>query len=197
MVSKTNANLLHVDWSQIPAPTDDGGADHLVGQAMPVVSLPRTDGGTVTMSEITGLWVLFAYPRTNVPGEPSLVDNWDQIPGARGCTPQSCAFRDLAKDLSSAGAAHVFGMSTQSTAYQSEVVARLHLPFPLLSDVEGRFRQALNLPVLEIGGEILLKRLSLIVEDGHIVAAQYPVFPPDQNAPDVLAWLRKHRPVAA
>lgn len=127
-MSTRNPDLHTVDWSTIPAPTDDGAARHLEGMRVPDVTLPATDGSSVCLSSLTGLTVVYAYPRTGRPGEISLVENWDMIPGARGCTPQSCAFRDHYQDLVAAGAAHVFGLSTQDTAYQREMADRLHLP---------------------------------------------------------------------
>ena len=127
-------NLLEVDWSKIPAPTDDGGAAHLKGMKIPAVSLRATDDTSVDLSQLTGRTVVFAYPRTGEPGKISLVDDWDMIPGARGCTPQTCSFRDLFAELKAAGAAQVFGLSTQSNDYQTEMASRLHLPFPVLSD---------------------------------------------------------------
>jgi peroxiredoxin (alkyl hydroperoxide reductase subunit C) len=120
-------NLMEVDWSQIPAPADDGAAAHLVGLAMPPVSLMATDDTAVDLSELSGRSVIFAYPRTGEPGKIALVDDWDMIPGARGCTPHACAFRDLFADLKAAGARQVFGLSTQSNAYQTEMASRLHL----------------------------------------------------------------------
>ena len=136
---------------------------------------------------------MFAYPRTGEPGKPSLVDDWDMIPGARGCTPQTCAFRDLHKVLIEAGAARVFGLSTQDTAYQREAVERLHLPFPLLSDEKLALTRALRLPTMQVAGMTLIKRLALVIDDGSIAKVFYPVFPPDRNAGDVLAWLEEHR----
>ena len=127
-------NLLEVDWSKIPAPTDDGAAAHLVGMTIPPLALFATDDTSVTLATLPGRTVVFAYPRTGEPGKISLVDDWDMIPGARGCTPQTCAFRDLFAELKAAGAKHVFGLSTQSNGYQAEMAARLHLPFPVLSD---------------------------------------------------------------
>ena len=125
-------NLLEVDWTKIPAPTDDGGAAHLVGTTIPEVSLVATDDSTVTLSALPGRVVVFAYPRTGEPNKIALVDDWDMIPGARGCTPQTCSFRDLFADLKAAGARHVFGLSTQSNLYQAEMASRLHLPFPVV-----------------------------------------------------------------
>lgn len=185
-------NLLDVDWSTIPAPVDDGAARHLEGMAVPDVPLPATDGTEVSVGRLTGRTVVFAYPRTGRPGEPSLVPDWDAIPGARGCTPQACAFRDLHRELTAAGAAHVFGLSTQDTAYQREAVERLHLPFPLLSDEKLTLTRALRLPTMEVAGHTLIKRLAMIIDRGRITKVFYPVFPPDRNAADVLAWLKAH-----
>jgi peroxiredoxin len=185
-------NLLEVDWSKIPAPTDDGGAAHLKGTKIPSVSLRGTDDNAVDLSQLPGRTVVFAYPRTGEPGKISLVDDWDMIPGARGCTPQTCSFRDLFAELKAAGARHVFGLSTQSNAYQAEMAARLHLPFPVLSDEELALTEALQLPTMEVAGLTLIKRLALIVDDGRITHVFYPVFPPDRNAGDVLAWLKEN-----
>ena len=183
-------NLLEVDWSKIPAPTDDGAAAHLQGMAIPPVSLVATDDTSVDLSALPGRIVLFAYPRTGEPGKISLVDDWDMIPGARGCTPQTCAFRDLFAELKAAGAKGVFALSTQSNAYQAEMASRLHLPFPVLSDDKLALTRALNLPTMEVAGLTLIKRLALVVDDGRITRVFYPVFPPDRNAGDVLAWLK-------
>ena len=185
-------NLLEVDWSKIPAPTDDGAAAHLVGMTIPPVSLLATDDNSVTLSALAGRTVVFAYPRTGEPGKISLVDDWDMIPGARGCTPQTCSFRDLFAELKAAGANHVFGLSTQDNVYQTEMASRLHLPFPVLSDEKLLLTRALKLPTMEVAGLTLIKRLALIVDDGRITHVFYPVFPPDRNAGDVLAWLREN-----
>jgi peroxiredoxin len=185
-------NLLEVDWSLIPAPTDDGAAAHLVGATIPPISLIATDDRSVTLSALSGRVVVFAYPRTGEPGKISIVDDWDMIPGARGCTPQTCAFRDLYAELKAAGAKHVFGLSTQSNAYQTEMASRLHLPFPILSDEQLALTRALDLPTMEVAGLTLIKRLALIVDDARITHVFYPVFPPDRNAGDVLAWLKRN-----
>jgi len=185
-------NLLDVDWSKIPAPTDDGAAAHLVGMTIPPVSLLATDDNSVSLSALAGRTVVFAYPRTGEPGKIALVDDWDMIPGARGCTPQTCSFRDLFADLKAAGARQVFGLSTQSNAYQAEMAARLHLPFPVLSDEKLDLTEALQLPTMQVAGLTLIKRLALIVDDGRITQVFYPVFPPDSNAGDVLAWLKEN-----
>jgi len=186
-------NLLEVDWSQIPAPTDDGAAAHLSGMTVPPVNLRATDDTVVTLSALKGRTVVFAYPRTGVPGQISLVDDWDMIPGARGCTPQTCSFRDLFAELKAAGAAHVFGLSTQSNEYQTEMASRLHLPFPVLSDEKLELTRALNLPTMEVAGLTLIKRLALIVDDARTRHVFYPVFPPDRNAGDVLEWLKDNK----
>jgi peroxiredoxin len=190
MVSASNSNLLQVDWSKIPAPMDDGGAKHLPGAMVADLELSATNGTIVSLARLTGRTVLFAYPRTGTPGQISIVDDWDMIPGARGCTPQSCAFRDLHAELKAAGATRVYGLSTQDTVYQSEVVERLHLPFPLLSDKSLSLARAMDLPLMQAAHLTLLKRMALIIDDGRISHVFYPVFPPDQNAADVLAWLR-------
>ena len=183
-------NLLEVDWSRIPAPSDDGAAAHLEGMTLPAISLLATDDTSVTLSSLSGRIVVFAYPRTGEPGKIALVDDWDMIPGARGCTPQTCAFRDLFAELKAAGASHVFGLSTQSNAYQTEMASRLHLPFPVLSDEKLALTRALKLPTMEVVGLTLIKRLTLVVDGARITHVFYPVFPPDRNASDVLDWLK-------
>ena len=185
-------NLLDVDWTKIPAPTDDGAASHLVGMKIPPISLVATDDTSVTLASVAGRTVVFAYPRTGEPGKIALVDDWDMIPGARGCTPQTCAFRDLFAELKAAGAGHVFGLSTQSNTYQTEMASRLHLPFPVLSDEKLALTRALGLPTMEAAGLTLIKRLALIIDDARITQVFYPVFPPDQNAGDVLEWLKEN-----
>jgi peroxiredoxin len=152
------------------------------------LTLAATDGTRVNLSKLNGRTVVYAYPRTGVPGKP-LPDGWDAIPGARGCTPQSCAFRDHFTELKALGVGQLYGLSTQDTAYQGEAAARLHLPFPLLSDADLKLQRALALPVFEVAGMTLLKRLTLVIRDGVIEKVFYPVFPPDRNAADVVAWL--------
>ena len=177
------------DWSSIPRPVDDGEAAHLFGMRVPSLALCATDGTTVDLSSLSGLTVVYAYPRTGVPG----IDNppgWDLIPGARGCTPQSCAFRDHFAELKAQGVSQLFGLSTQDTVYQREAAERLHLAFPILSDAELRLAEALRLPTFRTSGMTLLKRLTLVIENARIVHVFYPVFPPDQNAGEVLAWLK-------
>ena len=189
-------NLLDVDWSKIPAPEDDGAARHLVGMMIPPIDLLATDDTSVMLSALPGRTVIFGYPRTGEPGKIALVDDWDMIPGARGCTPQTCSFRDLFAELKAAGSNHVFGLSTQDNAYQTEMASRLHLPFPVLSDEKLALTQALDLPTMQVAGLTMIKRLALIVDDGRITHVFYPVFPPDRNAGDVLEWL-KENPVAS
>ena len=180
------------DWTRLPAdlpaPVDDGAADHLPGRRLPEVALAATDGSQVRLDTASHRTVVYAYPRTGRPDEPSLVEDWDLIPGARGCTPESCGFRDHHRELAAAGAA-VYGLSTQDTAYQQEVAARLALPFPLLSDRDLRLTTALALPTFEVAGQVLLRRLTMLVRDGSIERVWYPVFPPDTHAAEVLAWL--------
>jgi peroxiredoxin len=184
-----NPNVLPPD---LPVPQDDGRARHLTGAKLPNIDLPATDGRTVNLSKLKGRTVLYIYPRTGVPGVDA-PPGWDQIPGARGCTPQSCGFRDHFAELKALGVAHVFGLSTQDTAYQSEAAARLHLPFAILSDAALDFASSLHLPLFMTSGMTLLARMALVIEDGVIVKVFYPVFPPDQNAAEVIAWLRGNR----
>src|SRR5690349_6204927 len=188
----TQRNLLEVDCSQIPPPVDDGATAHLTGLVLPPISLLATDDTSVTLSALSGRTVVFAYPRTGEPGKIALVDDWDMIPGARGCTPQTCAFRDLFAELKGAGAGHVYGLSTQSNEYQTEMASRLHLPFPVLSDEKLELTRALDLPTMQVAGLTLIKRLALVVDDGRITQVFYPVFPPDRNAGDVLEWLKEN-----
>ena len=176
----------------LPVPQDDGACRHLPGMRLPRLALASTGGRTVDLRALHGRTVVYCYPRTGRPDQ-ELLPGWNEIPGARGCTPQSCAFRDHFEELKRAGAAQVFGLSTQDTAYQREAVKRLHLPFELLSDGKLAFARALKLPTFEIAGMTLIKRLALIVRDGVIEHVFYPVFPPDHNAGDVLAWLAAAR----
>jgi peroxiredoxin len=174
--------------ADLPVPTDDGAATQLEGLRLPALALPATDGRTVQLSTLPGLQVIYIYPMTGHPGVP-LPEGRDAIPGARGCTPQSCAFRDHHAELAALGAG-VFGLSTQDSGHQREAATRLHLPFPLLSDGELALRDALSLPVFEVDGRLLYRRLTLIADAARIVKVFYPVFPPDRNAAEVVAWLR-------
>lgn len=181
-------NLTAVDWSKIPPPADDKAMDHLVGTRLPAVALRATDDTFVTLAALPGRVVVYGYPMTGQPGV-ALPDGWDEVPGARGCTPQSCAFRDHHAELIAAGAARTFGLSTQDTGYQKEAAARLHLPFPVLSDELLTLAHAARLPTMDVHGRTLLKRFALVIDDGTVTKVFYPVFPPDRNAGDVLAWL--------
>lgn len=175
--------------SEIPVPQDDGAARHLGGMKLPDLALPATSGAPVNLSKLTGRGVVYIYPRTGVPGiDPP--EGWDMIPGARGCTPQSCSFRDLFGELKTLGVARVFGLSTQDSAYQQEAASRLHLPFPILSDEKLALAKALRLPTFSAAGMTLLKRMALVIDDGAITKAFYPVFPPDQSAAQVIAWIQ-------
>jgi peroxiredoxin len=173
----------------LPRPVDDGAASHLEGMTLPNILLPATNGVSLDLAGIQGRVVIYIYPMTGRPGVP-LPDGWDRIPGARGCTPQSCAFRDHYSELKSLKTS-VVGLSAQTTDYQKEARDRLHLPFELLSDSELRLKQALGLPTFKVAGMELYKRLTLIAENGRIQKVFYPVFPPDRNADEVLAWLRR------
>ena len=186
----TRGSLLELP-PDLPVPVNDGAADHLIGLCLPSLTLPAADGSEVDLASLPGRVVVYVYPRTGQPDQPPLVDDWDLIPGARGCTPQSCAFRDHHAELQSLGA-EVYGLSTQTTEYQQEAAARLHLPFPLLSDAGLALTSALTLPTFDAGGETLLKRLTWVAQDGRIVKVWYPVFPPDRNAEEVLTWLRQN-----
>jgi peroxiredoxin len=179
--------------ADLPAPLDDGAAAHLTGMRLPPFALPATDGTQVALASLPGRVVVFAYPRTGRPGEQPLVADWDLIPGARGCTPQTCAFRDLFAEFSRLGC-RIFGLSTQDCEYQRELADRLHLPFPVLSDHEFHLTRALRLPTMEVAGQTLLKRLAWVADAGVIRKVFYPVFPPDRNADEVLDWLRVNPP---
>ena len=180
------------DYLQLPAdlpqPQDDGAADHLPGTRLPALSLPASDGRLIDLSQQPGLVVVYAYPMTGRPGV-ALPEGWDAVPGARGCTPQSCAYRDSHASLIECGAM-LFGLSVQDTAYQQELVERLHLPFPILSDRVLALATAMRLPTFDIAGMRLLRRLTWIAEDGVIQAVHYPVFPSDADAAWVLDYLR-------
>jgi peroxiredoxin len=167
----------------LPAPVDDGAAAHLPGTALPALALPATDGTTVRLDELPGRTVVFVYPMTGRPGRemPGGEAAWNAIPGARGCTPEACSFRDEIARFGALGA-RVHGLSVQDTDYQREAVERLHLPYALLSDADMRFARALALPTFEVEGKTLLRRLTLILEAGRVTDVIYPVFPPDRGA---------------
>lgn len=189
MTSTHDPTVLPTD---IPAPQDDGAARHLAGLRLPSVPLAATDGSQVDLSKLKGRTVVYIYPRTGVPGQSS-PDGWDAIPGARGCTPQSCSFRDHFAEIKQLGVAQLYGLSTQDSDYQREAVERLHLPFAVLSDQALELARAINLPTFTVAGMTLHKRMALVIEDGVIIQVFYPVFPPDKNAEEVVAWLRAPR----
>lgn len=176
--------------SDLPIPEDDGSTDHLKGMKLPQVLLKATNGETINLGDIQGRLVIYCYPMTGQP-DVALPDGWDQIPGARGCTPQSCSFRDHYQDLQALGA-EVIGLSVQTTEYQKEMADRLHLPFPVVSDVDYQFQKALNMPTFVAGGMTLLKRVTLIVNNGVIEGVHYPIFPSDSDAAWVMDYLKKY-----
>lgn len=182
----TNDDSTMATGSRVPQ--DDGAADHLPGLELPAIELPGTDGSVVDLSRLTGRWVIYVYPMIGKPGV-ALPEGWDEIPGARGCTPQSCSFRDHYAELAALDT-DVLGLSAQESSDQREARERLALPFQLLSDSGLRLKHALRLPVFDAEGMELYKRLTMISKDGRIEKVFYPVYPPDRNADDVLAWLR-------
>lgn len=182
---------LHSLPEGLPVPADDGAAAHLVGAAIPSLKLATSSGELVDLSAVAAASiVLYVYPRTGVPGQP-LPSGWDQIPGARGCTPQSCAFRDSAAELADLGTS-VFGLSSQDLEEQSQFAGREQIPYPLINDGKFALASELGLPTFEAGGARHYRRLTLIAREGRIVKVFYPVFPPQQNAADVIAWLRSN-----
>ena len=184
----TNLSQLPTD---LPIPQDDGCANHLKGMKLPNVSLNATNGSTVHFGDIKGKLVIYCYPMTGQPNI-ALPDGWDQIPGARGCTPQSCSFRDHYQEIQALGA-DLVGLSVQTTEYQKEMVDRLHLPFPVVSDVNYQFQKALNMPTFVASGMTLLKRVTLIANNGVIEAAHYPIFPSDSDPAWVINYLKSHQ----
>jgi peroxiredoxin len=197
---------LHELPKDLPVPQDDGACDHLAGMKLPSVALQSTGGRKIDLSTLSGTTVVYVYPRTGRPDQ-EVPPGWNAIPGARGCTPQSCAFRDHYQELKRAGASQVFGLSTQDSGYQREAAERLHLPFELLSDEGLAFARALKLPTFDVAGMRLIKRLTLIARAPQIAPSRrgepaiekvfYPVFPPDRNAGDVLDWLKASRQPSA
>jgi peroxiredoxin len=183
-----------IDWltlpPNLPRPVDDGAARHLAGARLPSIPLESTSGRKVDLSR-ENRTVVFCYPRTGRPGEdsPGPDGSWDAIPGARGCTPQACAFRDAMGEFTTAGYT-VFGLSTQSTDHQREAVERLHLPYELLSDSSFAFIDVLEIPTFDHNGRRFVRRLTMVLEDGRIDHVFYPVFPPDKSPDQVLDWLR-------
>jgi len=186
----TRTDNLYALPADLPVPVDDGACDHLLGLRLPAIPLPSTAGGQVDLAALPGRTVVYLYPHTGRPDRDAL-PGWNYIPGARGCTPQTCAFRDHHAKLKALGAG-VFGLSTQDTEYQREAVERLHLPFELLSDEHFQLIEALHLPTFELAGIRFVKRITLIVREGVIEKVFYPVFPPDGNAGEVVDWLKKN-----
>ncbi len=180
----------HVLPDDLPAPQDDGAARHLVGMKLPDIALAATDGAEVRLSALKGRTVVYVYPRTGRPGQ-ALPTGWDAIPGARGCTPQSCGFRDYFAELKQLGVGALYGLSTQDTAYQREAAERLHLPFAILSDADLKLTRAMRLPTFTVDGMTLIKRMAWVIDDGVVSQVFYPVFPPDRSASEVIGWLKR------
>lgn len=174
--------------ADLPVPLDDGATDHVLDAEMPRLVLDSSDGQVDLAEFAASVAVLYVYPATGVPGRPS-PEGWDAIPGARGCTPQSCAFRDHAGELAELGA-RVAGLSAQPLDQQIEFARREHMPFPVIADPRLALRDALGLPTFEFAGATLYKRVTLVLESGRVTHVFYPVFPPDRNAADVVSWLR-------
>lgn len=174
----------------LPVPEDDGAADHLRGMELPDLSLPATDGTAVTLTELPARTVVYVYPLTGRPDEDVIPEGWEDVPGARGCTPESRGFRSHYDELRDSGVGEVFGLSTQSSEYQCEARDRLDLPFEMLSDADRELADELDLPTFTIEGDGYLERLTLVVTDGRIEHVFYPIFPPDEHAGEVLEWVR-------
>ena len=184
-------NLSAPDWSKIPAPKEDEDLSHLLKYKIKSVLLKSTNNQSIDLSKIKGLSIIYIYPMTGQPNKP-LPENWDNIPGARGCTPQSCSFRDNFSILKNLNVNNIFGLSTQTTDYQKEMTERLHLPFPVLSDEKLEFAKQLNLPIFEVENMKLIKRITLILKDNEIIKYFYPIFPPDKNVEQVIQFLTTH-----
>ncbi len=174
----------------LPVPHDDGAASHLTGFRLPDIALVATDGAPVNLSKLKGRTVVYVYPRTGRPGQ-ALPTGWNAIPGARGCTPQSCGFRDHFSELKQLGVNALYGLSTQATAYQREAADRLHLPFAILSDAELKLARSMRLPTFSVDGMTLIKRMAWVIDDGVVTHVFYPVFPPDRSAGEVIDWLKR------
>ena len=183
-----NINLYNVDWTKIPEPKGGEDLSHLIGFTLPDITLPGTGGNDIDLRKLNELTVIYIYPLSGQPNK-ELPNGWDEIPGARGCTPQSCSFRDNYKDLIQHNVSQVFGLSSQTTSYQKELAKRLNLPYTILSDEHMVLEKELNLPTFHADGLKLFKRITLITKGGKIINYFYPIFPPDKNVKDVLDWL--------
>ena len=188
-MAEINHNPLELP-DNLPVPQDDGAARHLPGMRLPDIALAATDGSQVNLSKLPGRSVVYVYPRTGRPGQ-ALPTGWNGIPGARGCTPQSCGFRDHFAELKRLGVASLCGLSTQDSAYQREAVERLHLPFAILSDEGLKLTRAMRLPTFEVDGMTLIKRMAWVIDDGAFSHVFYPVFPPYRSSEQVVGWLRQ------
>ena len=186
-------DFFNVDWSTIPEPKLDANLEHLNEFIVPDIKLNSTDGDIVNLSNLKGITVIYIYPMSGVPGK-ELPEGWDEIPGARGCTPQSCSFRDNFSKLKELGVKNIFGLSTQSTKYQKELADRIHLPYSILSDEKFEFAKKFKLPFFNVDKMDLIKRITLILEDNKIVKYFYPIFPPTKNVEDVIRYLDKKPP---
>jgi peroxiredoxin len=186
-------NLTNVDWSKIPKPEGEENLTHLNNYIIKPIKLKSTQNELTELSEIKGLTIIYVYPMTGQPDKP-LPDNWDNIPGARGCTPQSCSFRDNFHELKRLNISNIFGLSSQTSEYQREMVQRLKLPYEVLSDEKLEFAKQLNLPIFEVGEIKLIKRITLILDNNKIIKYFYPVFPPDKNVDEVIAYLKIKNP---
>lgn len=175
----------------LPVPEDDGAADHLPGMELPDIPLPATDGTTVALRELPPRTIIYIYPMTGRPDKDVIPDGWEDVPGARGCTPESRGFQTRYDELRSNGVGEVFGLSTQSSEYQREARDRLDLPFEMLSDAEWEVANRLDLPTFTIDGEQYLERLTMVLSGGSIEHVFYPIFPPDEHASEVLEWVKK------
>ena len=186
-------DFFNVDWSTIPEPKLDANLEHLNEFIVPDIKLNSTDGDIVNLSNLKGITVIYIYPMSGVPGK-ELPEGWDEIPGARGCTPQSCSFRDNFSKLKELGVKNIFGLSTQSTEYQKELADRIHLPYSILSDEKFEFAKKFKLPFFNVDKMDLIKRITLILEDNKIIKYFYPIFPPTKNVEDVIRYLDKKNP---